>query len=273
MELVWVIEFVIGTFIGSFLNVCIYRLPREQSIVTPRSRCPRCSKPIAWYDNIPVLSYLALGGRCRRCRGAIHWRYPIVETLSGAAAVTVLGRFGLNAAGLSYLVFVWALITVSFIDLEFQIIPDEISLGGLALGVLLSLLIPQLHGTLQRVAALKASLVGALVGGGLLYVTGALGTLIFRKEAMGGGDVKLLAMAGSLLGWKAVTVTFFLAPVLAIGPGVAVLAARRSHLIPYGPFLSLALVVSLFAGSWLLEVSGLDTSIRLLMSYPWWGAR
>ena len=171
MELAWIMAFVIGAFIGSFLNVCIYRLPREQSIVTPRSRCPKCSKPIAWYDNIPVLSFLALGGRCRRCRGTIRWRYPVVEGLSGAAAVAVLSRFGLNAAGLIYLVFVWALIVVSFIDLEFQIIPDEISLGGLALGVLLSLLVPQLHGTLQRVAALKASLVGALVGGGLLYAS------------------------------------------------------------------------------------------------------
>lgn len=271
MSFTWIATFAIGTFIGSFLNVCIYRLPRAQSIVAPRSRCPTCSKPIAWYDNIPVLSFLALGGRCRRCHGAIRWRYPVVEMLSGAAAVAVLGRFGLHAEGLIYLVFVWALIVASAIDLEFQIIPDEISLGGLALGVLLSLLVPQLHGTLQRVAALKASLTGALVGGGLLYVTGAIGTLLFRKEAMGGGDVKLLSMAGSLLGWKLVALTFFLAPVLAIGPGVAVLATRRSHLIPYGPFLSLALVVSLFAGSWLLEITGFEATIHLLRTYPWWG--
>ena len=102
-------------------------------------------------------------------------------------------------------------------------------------------------------------------------MTGAIGTLLFRKEAMGGGDVKLLSMAGSLLGWKLVALTFFLAPVLAIGPGVAVLATRRSHLIPYGPFLSLALVVSLFAGSWLLEITGFGATLHLLRTYPWWG--
>lgn len=270
MELWWVAVFVIGACVGSFLNVCIYRLPRNQSVVTPRSRCPHCSKPIAWYDNVPLLSYVLLRTACRHCHKTIHWRYPVVETLSGVAAAIVLNQFGFNARGLIYLVFVWALIVVSFIDLEFQIIPDEISLGGLAVGVLCSLLIPRLHGTTHVWVALQRSLIGAVVGGGVLYVTGALGTLVFRKEAMGGGDVKLLAMAGSLLGWKLVVLTFFLAPVLAIGPGVAVLLAKRSHLIPYGPFLSMALVASLLSGSWILERTGIEGTMQLLMSYPWW---
>ncbi len=263
------IAFVVGTFIGSFLNVCIYRLPREQSVVTPRSRCPHCCEPIAWYDNIPLLSYAALGAKCRHCHKTIHWRYPVVEALSGVAAVGVLQRFGVDAIGLTYLVFVWALIVVSAVDLEFQIIPDEISLGGLALGLVLSVMIPQLHGTTEMWTAAKHAVVGALAGGGLLYVTGALGSAIFRKEAMGGGDVKLLAMAGSLLGWKPVMLTFFLAPVLAIGPGLIVLVSKRSHVIPYGPFLSMALVISLFAGQWLLEVTGIEQTLWLLQSYPW----
>lgn len=258
--------FVIGSFVGSFLNVCIWRLPREQSLVRPRSRCPHCSHPIAWYDNIPLLSYILLGARCRHCRKPIHWRYPAVETLGGLAAVAVLSRFGPGPQGLIYLAFVWALIVASAVDFEHQVIPDEISLGGLVLGLVLSPLIPQLHGTDRWLIALRESVIGAVVGGSLLYVTGWLGTVIFRKEAMGGGDIKLLAMAGSLLGWKLVTLTFFLAPVLAVIPGVAVLLWKRSHVIPYGPFLSLALIGSLFVGPAIIEMSGIEESVRLL----WW---
>ena len=264
MQLLW---FMLGACVGSFLNVCIWRLPREQSVVRPRSRCPHCSHPIAWYDNIPLVSYLLLGARCRHCRGTIHWRYPLVEGLSGALTVLVLRRFGLTPAGAVYLLFVWALIVVSFIDLEHQIIPDEISLGGLILGLVMSALIPQLHGTDQAVIALRRAFVGAMVGGGLLYVTGALGSVVFRKEAMGGGDVKLLGMAGSLLGWKLVTFTFFFAPVLALVPGLWVLLLKRSHVIPYGPFLSLALVLALFVGNRVMAISGIEDTIRLLWSY------
>lgn len=267
MNLLWVVWFVIGAMVGSFLNVCIWRLPRGQSVVRPRSRCPTCAHPIAWYDNIPLLSYLWLGGRCRHCHGAIHWRYPVVEALSGASAVCVLQRFGLGLQGAIYLIFVWSLIVASFIDLEHQIIPDEISLGGLAVGLLISPLAPPLHGADHVLVAAKRSIAGALVGGGLLYATGAMGSLLFRKEAMGGGDIKLLAMAGSLLGWKLVTLTFFVAPLLALIPGLGVLLFKRSHMIPYGPFLSLALVLSLFVGEWLIQLSGVEETVQLLWSY------
>lgn len=265
--MLWVVEFVIGSFVGSFLNVCIYRMPREQSIVAPRSRCPQCERPIAWYDNIPLISYLLLGGRCRHCRGPIHWRYPMVEALSGLAAVAILQRFGVNPVGIVYLIFVWALIVVSFIDLEHRIIPDEISIYGRWVGMAVSFLLPVLHATSSREMALGRSFIGAVVGGGVLYLTGVLGSLMFRKDAMGGGDVKLLAMAGSILGWKLVTLTFFLAPILAIVPGLGVLFLKRSHEIPYGPFLSAALVVSLFAGERLIQLSGVEESLRLLWLY------
>ena len=149
-------------------------------------------------------------------------------------------------------------------DLEHQIIPDEISVGGLVLGLLISPLVPQLHGTTHALSALKSSFIGAVVGGGSLYATGVFGSLVFRKEAMGGGDVKLLAMAGSILGWKLVLVTFFLAPLLAIVPGLAVLLVNRSHVIPYGPFLSLALVLSLFYGSDIIHLSGVGESLQIL---------
>ena len=259
--------FVIGTFVGSFLNVCIYRIPREESIVRPRSRCPHCRHPIAWYDNVPLLSYLLLRAQCRHCRKPIHWRYPLVEVVTGAFTAWTFQRFGHTPPAAVYAAFVWALIAASAIDFEHQIIPDEISLGGLAVGLILSPLLPQLHGTSQPLVALGRSAIGALAGGGSLYVTGVLGTWVFRKEAMGGGDVKLLAMAGSLLGWKLVTLTFFLAPVLAIGPGLAVLFTKKSHVIPYGPFLSMALVVSLFAGQQILNWTGVEDTIRILSMY------
>ena len=263
----WPVWFVIGSCIGSFLNVCIYRLPREESIVHPRSRCPHCHHPIAWQDNVPFVSFLLLAGRCRHCGRRIAWRYPVVELLTGLMTVAVLQRFGPGAIGLVYVAFVSALIAASFIDLEFQIIPDEISLGGLALGVLLSVALPALHGTDSRVLALARSVLGLLVGGGLLYATGLLGDLLFRKESMGGGDIKLLAMAGSILGWKLVVLTFFISPILALIPGLFVLVMKRSHVIPYGPFLSLGLVLSLFFGGAFLRASGMEDSIRLLWDY------
>jgi leader peptidase (prepilin peptidase)/N-methyltransferase len=294
---VQVIWFAIGAFVGSFLNVCIWRLPREESVVRPRSHCPACEHPIAWYDNVPLLSYAALGGRCRHCRAAIHWRYPVVEALSGVAAVAVIARFGAGLQGAIYLAFVWALIAASFIDLEHQIIPDEISVGGLVVGLAASLAVPQLHGTDQALVAARGSLVGAVAGGGLLYATGLVGNLWLwgvrrlgvclrrqpfwrsrlaryrhMKEAMGGGDVKLLAMAGSLLGWKLAALAFFVAPLIAVVPGLVVLSLRRSHVIPYGPFLSAALVLSLFSGHQLIRMSGIEDTVQMLWSYYWGGS-
>lgn len=288
----WLLWFILGSMLGSFLNVCIWRLPREQSIVRPRSHCPRCERLIAWYDNIPLFSFLILRGTCRHCGERISWRYPLVETLTGLATVAVLSRFGLGAVGLVYLAFVAGLIVVSFVDLDFRIIPDEVSLGGLAVGLLASGLLPDLQGTESRALALGRSALGAVVGGGLLYSTGAAGTLMLgglrrlgvrlrrnpfwraklkayrhQRDAMGLGDVKLLAMAGSVLGWKLVTLTFFLAPVLALIPGLVTLIFKRSHVIPYGPFLSLGLVVSLFWGDAILRASGIEDTVRLLWEY------
>ena len=268
--IVWGSCFVIGSCIGSFLNVCIYRLPREQSIVRPRSRCTKCEHPIAWFDNIPLLSVLLLRGVCRYCRQPISWRYPVVEFLTGIAAVAVMTHFGVSAVAVIYLAFVCGLIVSSFIDLEFQIIPDEISVGGLVVGVLLSILLPALHGSDSRLVSLERSVIGLLVGGGLLYGTGLLGDFIFKKESMGGGDIKLLAMAGSILGWKLVALTFFIAPVFALIPGLLVLLFKRSHVIPYGPFLSIGLIVSLFVGHNLLRASGVEETLQLLWDYYHW---
>jgi len=262
---------VLGLMVGSFLNVCIWRLPREESIVRPRSHCPSCHHLIAWYDNIPLVSYVLLRARCRHCHAKISVRYPIIEGVTAVAFVGVVTWFGLTLVSLAYLAFVCALIVASVVDIDHQIIPDEISVGGLAVGLVVSGLIPALHGTSSVWTSLLRSFIGALVGGGLLYGTGVIGDLIFRKESMGGGDIKLLAMAGSILGWKLVVVTFFIAPILALIPGLAVLLFKRSHIIPYGPFLSLGLVVSLFIGDDLLRLSGMEDSVRLLWHYYGWG--
>ena len=266
-NLLWLLWFLVGSCLGSFLNVCIYRLPREQSVVRSRSRCPSCKRTIVWYDNIPLLSFLLLGAKCRRCKAKISWRYPLVEALTGVATVAVLHRFGVTPAGLAYVAFVYALIAASFVDLEFQIIPDEISVGGLVVGVILSGLVPALHGTNVWWLGLARSVLGLLAGGGILYVTAVVGDFIFKKESMGGGDIKLLAMAGSALGWKLVLVTFFTAPILALIPGLFVLLFKRSHVIPYGPFLSLGLVASLFFGDAILRVSGIEDTFRILWEY------
>lgn len=263
----WLLWFVIGACLGSFLNVCIYRMPREQSLVRPRSRCPACGHPIAWVENIPLLSFVCLRGVCRHCRAPISWRYPVVECLTALATVAVMERFGFRAVAFVYLAFVYGLIVASFIDLEFQIIPDEISLGGLVVGLVVSLALPELHGATSRWVAMGRAVIGMVVGGGLLYATGLVGDFVFRKESMGGGDIKLLAMAGSMLGWKLVVLTFFLAPVLALIPGLVMLISKRSHVIPYGPFLSLALFVSLFSGQELLRVSGVEDMITVLWQY------
>ena len=266
----WLFWFAWGSCIGSFLNVCIYRMPREQSLVRPRSRCPTCEHLIRWHDNIPLVSYALLGGKCRDCHAPILWRYPVVEAITGFATVSIMACFGVNPASAVYLLFIYGLITASFIDFEFQIIPDEISLGGLVLGVLASGLVPALHGTDSRLLALGRSVIGLLAGGGMLYATGMLGDFLFRKESMGGGDVKLMAMAGSILGWKFVVLAFFLAPMLALLPGLFVLLVKRSHVIPYGPFLSLALVVALFYGEEVLRVTGVGESLQLLWQYYGW---
>jgi leader peptidase (prepilin peptidase)/N-methyltransferase len=262
--------FAAGCCLGSFLNVCIYRIPRELSVVRPRSRCPQCEQPIAWRDNIPLISFLLLRGACRSCRRPIGWWYPFVEALSGLMTLAVLERFGVGPVGLVYLAFICGLLVASFVDLEFQIIPDEISLGGLAVGLLVSAAVPALHGTDSRWVSLARAVLGALVGGGILYGTGLLGDVLFRKESMGGGDIKLLAMAGSIVGWKLVLLTFFLSPMLALIPGLLVLVMRRSHVIPYGPFLSVGLVLSLFFGEPILRVSGIEETIRVLWEYYGW---
>ena len=255
-EVTAVVVFLVGLAIGSFLNVCIWRLPRNQSLWRPGSHCPRCRRPVRWYDNVPVISFLLLGGRCRDCHQPIHWRYPLVELLMGTLLALVAWHVGVGWHLLLYGTLIGGLIVSTFIDFDHQIIPDEITIPGVLIGVVASVLYPALHGDRLWSAALYHSALGCLVGGGSLYLMGLIGRAIFRRESMGGGDVKLLAMVGSFLGWEKTLVGFFVAPLFGTIGGVAVKIRHHTDIVPYGPYLSIGAVIAMLWGDaiirWLL---------------------
>lgn len=237
-----------GLFIGSFLNVCIWRLPQEEQVVLGRSRCPACGQMIAWYDNVPLISFVRLGGRCRQCRAPISWRYPVVEALTGVGLAAVVLRWGLTPVALVYASLVASLIVIAFIDAKEQIIPDEVTIPGILIGLVSSLVWPVLQGATSRGPGLLQSVLGAVVGAGAIYGMGLLGRLLFKKEAMGLGDVKLMGMLGALLGWQKVLLVFFLAPFFGSLVGVPLRLLRKQELLPYGPFLSVAAILVLWWG-------------------------
>ena len=236
-----------GGLIGSFLNVCIHRLPLKESLLWPGSRCPGCAAMISWYDNLPILSFVLLRGRCRACRRRISWRYPLVEALNAAGYGLIVWRFGLSAIALTYLLLWSALIVISFIDLDHMIIPDLITIPGIVLGLVVgTLLLPNWWD----------SLLGFLVGGGILYFMAWISPYLFGKEGMGGGDIKLLAMIGAFLGWVPAILTIFLGSVLGSVVGLMLIGVRairreahQSRLLPFGPFLALGAGVAIFFGA------------------------
>ena len=246
--------FIFGSIIGSFLNVCIYRLPKARSIVFPASYCPNCKRPIYWYDNIPLLSYIVLGGRCRFCKAKISFRYFIVELLAATVLTLLFVFFGISPKFFAYSFLSAELIIATFVDFEISEIPDEISIGGVFAGLIVSFAFPGIFGLSSRPVALLASFLGALAGGGSIYLMGFLGELVFKKEAMGGGDVKLMAMIGSFLGWKMVLLTFFLAPLFGAAVGIVLKLKYGRETIPYGPYLSLAALVAIFFGEKILRL-------------------
>ena len=317
--------FVLGSIVGSFLNVCIVRLPQEKSIVFPSSHCPHCKKPIAWYDNIPLVSWILLQGQCRHCKGKISFRYWLVEFLTASIFVGFYLYYGTSPLLPAYLVMVACFIVATFVDLAHRIIPDEISIGGMWSGIILSALIPQLHVSSENLLlgafiagflvllclflgwiypifckhlmeedsfddkplkilvlvslvfivlvnshpmvlpaafnaythSLAASLIGFIIGGGSIYAMGLIGDIIFRKESMGGGDVKLMAMIGAFLGWKMALLAFFIAPFFGAVVGIIEKIRTKDNTIAYGPFLVLGALVSMFWGDkiiqWIME--------------------
>jgi len=236
--------FIFGLCIGSFLNVCIYRIPEAKSIVSPGSMCPGCGNPIKFYDNIPVLSFILLRAKCRNCSAHIPLRYPAVEMLTGLFALSVFIKFGLSIEASVYFIFIATLLVITFIDIDHRIIPDLISLPGIVIFFIASLAVPTV--------SVKDSLLGILAGGGILFIIAELYLRITGKEGMGGGDVKLLAMIGALIGWQGVLFTIFASSMIGTIIGIIVMMIQGKNLklaIPFGPFLSVGAVVYVFFGN------------------------
>lgn len=250
-----------GVCVGSFLNVCIVRLPEERSIVFPGSHCVTCKTPILWYDNIPVVSYLLLRGRCRKCRTGISWVYPFIEIVTGALFVLFYMTLGVTPAAFVYLGLSLALLVETVIDLRYQIIPDEITLPGIVSGLVVSALWPGLHGKELWWSGALSSGIGILAGGGFLYAAGTLAEKILKKEAMGGGDVKLLAFIGAVLGWQGVLWTVLVSSFTGAIAGSILRWTTGEERIPFGPYLALGAFLYIFFGQssirWYIQMVGL----------------
>lgn len=232
-----------GLMVGSFCNVCIHRLPKGESVIAPRSRCPACGTAIRPLDNVPLLSFLWLRGRCRDCGAAISWRYPLVEALTGGLFGAAVLAFGPSLRGFVAALLLAALVVVTFIDLEHQVIPDEVTLVGLPVGLVASLL--------TGWPPVAEALLAALGGAGGFYLLAVYGEVAFQREVLGGGDVKLAGMLGAFLGGRGFLLASFLACLAGGLVGGFLLAtgrAGRGTLLPFGPFLAFGAVASLFFG-------------------------
>ena len=235
--------FVFGAVVGSFLNVCIFRLPAEASIVKPRSQCPYCDHPIRNRDNIPVISFIVLRGKCRDCGGKISWRYPLVELITALLALLLFLKYGLTLSFLIFFIFTAVLIVITFIDLDHQIIPDILTLPGIPIFCLAAIF-------LLKIPWLEA-LLGLLIGGGIFFTIAFVYELITKREGMGGGDIKLLAMIGGFLGWKSLIFGLLFSSFSGAIIGITAMLIKKQDMkyaVPFGPFLAAAAVAYLFWG-------------------------
>jgi leader peptidase (prepilin peptidase)/N-methyltransferase len=237
----------LGLVLGSFMNVCIYRLPRGLSPVRPRSGCPSCGHLLSWYENVPVVSYLVLRGRCRACRAPISPMYPIVEFITGAVFLAGYVWYGPTPLLIVRLVFAWAMIALFVIDLQHKILPNVITLPGIVVGVLANALAGP---------GWVASLIGAAVGAGSLFAIAEIYYRVRHEEGLGMGDVKMLGMIGAFLGWKLVVVTLVLSSFLGSIVGIGVLIAKKESLkyaLPFGTFLAIAALIAAVGGDAILN--------------------
>lgn len=240
---------VAGLVIGSFLNVVIYRVPRKIGLVTGGSHCPHCSQPLRWFHNVPLVSYLVLRGKCATCSQRIPLRYPLVELLNAGFYLYCYWQIGISVQSIALAVLSSALLVILFIDLDFQIIPDSITLPGMVVGLAVSFG-PDGLGIVN-------SLIGLVVGGGVLYAIAMLGDWLFKKESMGGGDIKMAAMLGSFLGWQKILLVFISSAVIGVIVTLVLMLfsarLRRERLVPFGPFLSLAAGLAVVAGDQIIN--------------------
>lgn len=259
-----VLSFVVGGMIGSFLNVCVYRIPKGESVVNPPSHCPKCGENIAWYDNIPVLSWLILGARCRNCKAPISWQYPLVEAITGTLFLLVFLRFGRTVASPVYMTLAASLVLVTFIDLTDWTIPDRITLPGIPIGIACSVLAMVYPASGLQIGEMHKdvfdSLIGVALGGGIIYALDKISLLLLKKHGMGFGDVKLLAMLGAFVGWKGVLLILIMACLVGSVVGVTLVAIKKlkgkdkeDHYLPFGPYLSVAGLLVVFFGDEILS--------------------
>ena len=252
-------SFLFGAVVGSFLNVVILRLPdKEQSIVFPASHCPQCSTPLHWYENIPILSFLVLRGKCRTCNKKISCQYPIVELCMGLLSAALLFHYGVSFEFAFYFLFSAALLVIIFIDIHHQLIPDVISLPGIVIGFAGSFL--------NSTVSWQQSAFGILLGGGVLYAIALGYYLLTKRDGMGGGDIKLLAMIGAFLGWQSLLYVIFASSLLGSIVGIAAMFKQRKGgqtRIPFGPFLSLAALSWIFFQQSILKLWQLYLSVTL----------
>lgn len=241
--LLGIFSFVFGAAIGSFLNVCIFRLPASISIIKPLSRCPHCEKSIRFYDNIPIISFFILRGRCRDCGEKISWRYPLVESITGLLSLLLFLKYGPTLFFLIYFIFTAVLIVITFIDIDHQIIPDVLTLPGIPVFFLLAVFV-------GKIPWLEAA-VGLLIGGGVLFGIAFIYEMITKREGMGGGDIKLLAMIGGFLGWKSLIFILLFSSFFGAVIGITAMIIKKQdtkYAVPFGPFLSAAAIAYLFWG-------------------------
>ncbi len=257
------VVFLFGACWGSFLNVCIYRIPAELSVVKPRSRCPKCMTDLAWRDNIPIFGWLFLGGKCRYCEAPISSRYPIIETISAVLFTWVWLMYppfvdgGLDFRFAAYMLLAFGLILGSMVDIDEMWIPDRCTIGGMIVGPILSFLIPSMHGTESHIGSLISSLVGLAFGFGLLWSVAFFGKLVLKKDAMGFGDVKLMGALGAFLGFQSIVFIVFVSSLLGSIIGVTFIAMGQKEWqskIPFGPYIALAALIWVLGG------------------YTWWDA-
>jgi leader peptidase (prepilin peptidase)/N-methyltransferase len=241
---IWITVIFLGLCFGSFANVLIWRLPRNQSIVKPRSRCPGCGNLLKWYHNIPVLSWVALRGKCGFCQTKISWVYPTVELVTAGLFAAFYARYGVSWTTLGFWYMALTLVAVFFIDLEHRIIPNKLTYPGIVVGFVTSIVSSHLPW--------HQSLLGAAVGAGIFVGVAILGRFLFKKESMGGGDVKLASMLGAFLGAGRILLVFVLSAAIGLVISIVAMAAsekiRRDRVIPFGPFIALATLAVAFFG-------------------------